>query len=495
MKILFINEQKLLLPYNICIRVHYMKYFKQVFKIQQRNYEKKHTLTGHNIQLLINPTKSIHTQIQYRLYYPCVLDNIYMCYAESSDGFKFKRIISNKYCKQYHNNNIIMGKNMSSYNLSVFNDHINNYYAIGTKQKLFRQENISNNNFNYKLDIFSSRKYNLYLYKSLDGVTWSVSGELPISNNFRYNTKHNNKLNLNYVNQIIYNKHIEKYILFTIMSFNLSNGKHLSKIFYSKSSNLKHWDTFNQISITNLDYTIDTNNIKTTNNCKLYNQLCKLSQKLDYTNIYSVNVFLYPNANIYIAFPNMSYYSNTKNLSIHTSYINMMLSYDGVNWYSIYKYNIHTFFKNTDNNFYKSIIGIVLSKNKKLFNIYIHESNFKKNKTKCLNSKSNYNPNSNTISVYTIRTDGFTSLYADKTCGSCVITYNQSVYQIILNYSCNSKLGYIRFILLNKDKQVLYLSEQYTGDEIYKHIPFNKQMDIAFIKVFLCDTHLYSIEL
>jgi hypothetical protein len=470
MKLIFYKDDQLCENNNIEIHVHKMTKDKSVFPIRKLKYESKSVSTGHYIHLIKHNNK-------YSIYYPCEIDKSqYTAYAESNTDDNFVRPSLNKLKTNIIPNSIVLENSYACHNFNVFIDKNGGYRAVGgihgtcsktdmKAKKIYnylfgcKAPGVSNKMtcdkfiYLYNSDYIHPKKLNgLYLYESINGTDWELSFDKPMVNSFMSLAK-GVKLGthgFDTQNKVIYNPVRDEYIAFT--RGNMSQD--IRHIFYSTSKDLLNWKPFNSINI-NPKFNINTDSM------------------------YLSGAYLYPESGMYIAFPTY-FKSNINNGNKRALYGNMLLMFsdNGSDWTTKDEYfRRDTHIKDDfDIRYRYDIAGFLLSECRTLFNIYIHENTFTMK---------------NAIVKYTIRKDGFTSLYSKN--GYCIIDIENTVInKLTVNYKTN-KNGYIKISLINNKNEILYSSHKLTGNEIEKFININT-LHISSIKIEINDAHLYALD-
>jgi hypothetical protein len=477
MKILFLKSSELLDNSNVELIKHKMVQDCKVFDVRARKYEKVHLSTGHYIHMIKYNNK-------YRIYYPCEMkknvksNKQCIVYAESDTDNNFIRPELNNLRKYVVPNSVVLDDNYACHNFNVFIDKDNKLKAIGgihgscveTHPKAIQMDNylfgssVKGINCNLRkiqyihlrnTDYTEPERLNgLYLYESETGTEWKlllnipiIHSFLPLSSDIRSGTH-----GFDTQNKIIYNPYDNYYIAYT--RGNISED--IRHVYYSKSTDLINWEPFNCIKM-----------------CPSFNY------KAD--SVYTSGVYLYPETNMYIGFPTY-FKSNIGNRNKRALYGNILLmfSYDGINWVVVDEYfrrndRIQSDF---DIRYRYDIAGFMLSECKQLFNIYIHENTFQLK---------------NSIIKYTIRRDGFTSIYSVN--GSCNIKVKPIVISsFTINYKCNNN-GYIKITLLNHASKILYRTVRLEGDKIDFNIEISYKLLVSNILIDIVNSHIYSIDL
>jgi hypothetical protein len=474
MKIIFYDINSLHSNVNVDIVVHKMVRTKVVYKICVNESECQHESSGFYINIIKNNNG------KYQIYYPCKMEDKGQV-TSYTEGYNINNLIRpqiNQYYPDMIPNNFIMSNKYGCHNFSVFFDANGDYCAIGgihdkcnktaeyakeidnfyyggnninnvVAQSLIDNKYVHMKTSDYSCDLCSN---GLYLFRSVNGIEWNRIYNYPIINSFAQlgNDVKPGTATFDTYNKIIYNPYSNKYIIYMRGNVSLS----IRHIYYSISNDLINWSDIYPINI-NPEF------------------------NYDHDNYYASGAYMYPDANIYIAFPTY-FKTNVLYRKAICGNMSLMFSIDGINWKVLDKY----FERDTEINsdfdikYRYDIAGFMLSECNTLFDIFINEH------SRTLNSQ---------LTKYTIRRDGFTSLYSDN--GTCSIKIKlQNINKIIINYKSIND-GYIIIKLYNNDN-IMYLSEKLTGDYINFEIFFQKIIiNCNNISFEIYKSYLYSVNL
>jgi hypothetical protein len=470
-KLIFYDESCLLINNNVRVDIHEIERYGDVYKVRIMNYEKLDETTGFYINLIRNGNK-------HQIYYPCNIDKVQSTsYAESNTDHNFVRTRIDKYrVDEVGINNFILDDYYACHNFSVFFDKYGCYRAIGgvhNRCEVYDVNSKSYENFYYGCDNRNSiisdelatskyvqipssdytcpkRANGLYLYKSDNGIEWELATDLPIVTCFNDLHERNNKCAIAFdcFNRIVYNPYTDLYTLY--IRGNLSTG--VRHILYSTSKDLINW---NQIDCINIDPVFDFT-------CHSY---------------YSSGVYMYPDANYYIAFPTFFISNVVEHKTLYAD-ISLMFSDNGTDW--LVKNRLFQrdkeIIRNFDIRYRSEIAGFMISQCGNYFNIYINENS--RTEDSC-------------VVKYLIRRDGFTSLYSEN--GNCTIQIKSSyINNLILNYKTNNN-GYIVIHFLDKHLKKIYTTPQLLDDYIDKSITDINCGKVYFMTIELQNAHLYSV--
>ncbi len=427
MKVLFYNLDKLLYSNNVIINKNNINKTNEIFNFKELNYEKNSIMTGQYAHILKNNNKL-------QLYYQIHLDKnttnsnkLGIGYAESIDNNKFKRIGVNK----FKEHNIILKEGLACNNLRCFIDtnpnidlsekykaiggyHVNSNYHKNCKCNKEKYTNLpcynpvwpDTKSTYLSTDIHHPCKGNgLYIYKSKDGIDWSLYNDKPVLSLF---TKCKDLpigiFNFDTMPSIFYDNNINKYVLYIRANIKLG----VRHVLYTSSLNLIEWDEPELITL-NPEFNF--------NNDNLY-----YSGVIPYDNYYLAFPSFFKNKILNKSGSNREYWDE-KTL--------VMISENGKTWEIINEY----FAKNVSIN--NKWIGHMKNNHILSFidNTFYVQENFYTMKNK--------------LYSYKIRQDSFTSLSSiDDNIGK--IKINTTIFNnfFYINYICKDD-GYIEIVELN----------------------------------------------
>ena len=456
-KILFYNLNDLKNSKNIILKKHNMKRENICFNFRKNNYEKEHIFTGGYSNIIQDPIQKNKLYLVYRinLFINKIENQITGIAVSNNYGLSFKRPnINNFNIKNNKNNNVILQDFHCCHNFSLFYDHLNIVnnkliYAIGgthggkpTKKPhiLDKKNNIyivpdrvwpkkrGNKNLPNPYITSKFRDNGLYLMSSDNKFNWTyLNNKNPIYHAlYSSNTVEPGIIAFDTLPKILTDFKNKQFILYTRCNLK----KDVRLIVYSVSKDLINWSSPNLVKFNpELNYNID--------------------------NIYFPGFFNYPNTNMFIGF--LPYFKSIKPELITTyASTKLVLSKDGINWNYINDFFIrkNKTINNNKNTRYKyDIAGFIEYDNK--FHIFFHENVYK---------MKNY------IVRYSIRKDGFTSIYSKN--GQFEIEIPKK--EIYINYKVE-KDGYIKIenTLLKNDhinKKVLLKSNKILVEIKNSHI-------------------------
>lgn len=445
-KILFLDLNNIYDTKNITLKNHYLIRDKPVFNFRKNKLGKISQNTGVYSNIIQDNKNKNKLQLAYRL---VATGDIQMTGMATSNNFGelFKSIPE-------------VRENFASHNFSLFYDDKNILCGIGgvhnsipyNKNPKYEKLVVPSHVWNKKIILHDSevhcaeKKNGLYLYNFIDNK-WQLKHKLPIFDSFRYS----------------------EFVKFGIIAFDtlpkvlsLQDGNFIvyfranvdldvRMIIYSKTKNFKDWEPLKYINIENYDYDIKGDNM------------------------YFPGIFKYPNSNIFIGL--IPFFKTIQPGRITTyGATKLMFSPDGINWKVLRDMFVRTNDTNKSDGqktrYKYDIAGIILSPNKKELFVFFHENVYRMN---------------NSITKYTIRYDGFTSLYSDNGEFSINIKNSKKYY---LNYLVKDG-GYLKLDIFENNK--LVKSRKYVGDEVSQEMNINSKEKELIFKIVLNKANIFSI--
>ena len=382
---------------------------------------------------------------EYKLYYRAVNHNVFknaekteyytsadlqpyecFCLATSKDGLNFEK--NDLYTYTY--------KESTSNNILKFDNFCHNFFPYYVKDK----------NIYYGLSGTEVYNNGLYLFESYNGINWDIKKKIMEEKDLIPNWKHINHFDS--LSNIVYNKNDNYYYIYV-----RDNKESYRFVQYIKTNNFVEFTSSQNIIIDNNE------NIE----------------------IYSSNIYNYPNSNYFISTPttrynrphgNSCYYFN----DIKKSYY-MMISKNGHNW----KIITDNIFDDSENNETFSVNGIIPSiDNKKLY-IYNHE---------------NYSTNNNNIVCYSFEYNRLMSIYCET--DGYILTNPIYLSSYIININCHTKEnGYIVIYLIDENNNIVIVSNEIYNSDINYFINWLSPIDnfkkgYYNIKFKLINSYLFS---
>lgn len=448
--------------HNVQIKKHPIKKDKTVFRFRGKNYECEHMTSGSYSNIIQDAN---HLKLYYRV---CCdkrkgNEHQFTCIAVSNDyGGSFVRpqLSLHTLHDSKGDNNIILQQNYSCHNFSVcYNVSGQSPFPQSLLLGIGGTHHSDKHNKTYKVIDYvwphkeknllspyiknTTRDNGLYLYESNNGFDWKLCKNKPIFHGL-YTSKQV-KLGMvafDTLPKLLYNTNTNKYMLYT----RANTGLDIRSVIYSETTDFVTWTEPEFITIQP-----------------------PFNYKED--NIYFLGGFHYPNTTTYIAF---SPFFKTRQPGRITFYActKIMYSYDGKHWITLQ----HIFER--QERYKYDIAGFIQSPDGKEFYLFFHENVY------------TYN---NTITRYKIRKDGFTSLYSED--GFFTIKVPAKKHYFI-NYKTDTENnGFIVIEFLDAQHCLIQEKMKCCGNEVHKPIQCNisTQQDHIFIRVFLHNSHVYSI--